>query len=232
MSVKRVLFIDDGSIDEIVERLRRNLKRRGFTLIKSMIDLNQPKFKKKSGVGSKETLDFQAIKDELIESYANEPLDLIACDYHYANDELDGYKILGWLKNESRSKKHRIRRAKFCLYSSEGDKLAKKTNSIEDLSKLIRHRFDDFLKRENLANDLSGILLKEEEKFDFSKALDNELSKFPDFKFKSVYPKFEGKEISEIIQEMTKETHHGIKFQQNLVELTIAHFIELNKEEK
>jgi len=231
MSVKKVLFIDDGSIDEIVDRLRRNLKRNGYTLIESMIDLNQERFTKKATDGINEILDFSAIKDELIKNYADHPIDLVACDYYYANDELDGYKILGWLKNVSRNEKHRIRRAKFILYSSEGEKLARKTNSIEDLSKLIRHRFDDFLKRENLANDLSSILVKDEEKFDFSKALDTELSRYPDFKFKSVYPKFKGKAIAEIIHEMTKETHHGIKFQQNLVELTIAHLIELNKEE-
>jgi hypothetical protein len=229
MSLKKVLFIDDGNVDEIIKKLNKNLKRQGFTLSENIINLELQEFKKKSEENdNKLILDFSKIKKYINENYINESFDLIACDYHYANDPLDGYSILKWIKNESRSKKHRIRRAKFVLYSSEGDKFAKKTNSVDDISKLIRIRFDDFLKRENLATDLTKLLLTQNSNFDFLNAIIKELDKYPDFKFKSVYPKFKGKTLVEIAQEIDKDLPNGIDFQKNLAELTIAHLIELN----
>ena len=230
MSLKKVLFIDDGNVDEIVEKLRKNLARKGFTLSEYIIDLNLQEFKKNSQIeDGKLILDFPKIKEYINEKYINESIDLIACDYHYANDPLDGYDLLKWIKNESTSKKYRIRRAKFVLYSSEGDKFAEKTNSVDDVSKLIRIRFDDFLKREKLADDLTKLILKQNSSFDFLSAIIKELDKHPKFKFKSVYPKFEGKNLQEIAEEIDKDLPNGIDFQKNLAELTIAHLIELNK---
>ncbi|WP_299523367.1 hypothetical protein [Winogradskyella sp.] len=229
MSVKKVLLIDDGPIKEIVDKLRKNLQRRGVTLDEHLINLNLPDFKQKNPADpEKFILDFNAIKKAINEDHFSEPYDLVACDYHYANDPLDGFTILKWIKNESHSKRHRIRRSKFVLYSSEGDKFAKKTNSIDDLSKLIRIKFDDFLKRENLADDLALLLLKEGMKFDFNSMLVKELEKYPEFVFKSVYPKFKGKRLEQIAMEIDKELPNGIEFQKNIAELTIAHLIELN----
>lgn len=230
MSLKKVLFIDDGNVDEIVEKLRKNLKRQGFTLSEKIINLDVLKFKKNAQENTNKLIfDFSKIKAFIIDNYVNESFDLIACDYHFANDPLDGYSILKWIKNESTSKKFRIRRAKFVLYSSEGDKFAKKTNSVDEVSKLIRIRFDDFLKREKLADDLTKLLLKQNTSFDFLSTIIKELEKYPDFKFKSVYPKFKGKTLEEIAQEIDKDLPNGIEFQKNIAELTVAHLIKLNK---
>lgn len=233
MSIKKVLFIDDGPIDQITNKLRKNLHRKGYTLDEEVIKLNDPHFKKKDpNDPQKYIINFDAVKQVIVENYSKEPYDLIACDYHYANDPLDGFTILKWIKNESQSKKYRIRRAKFVLYSSEGDKFAKKTNSVGDISKLIRIKFDDFLKRESLADDLASLLLKENTRFDFNNMLIKELEKYPDFVFKSVYPKFKGKRLEDIIVEIDKELPNGLDFQQNIAELTIAHLIELNRIEE
>lgn len=229
MSTKKVLFIDDGNVDAIVEKLRKNLQRQGITLLEEIINLDVLEFKKSAIDDDKKLVfDFSKIKTYILEKYINESFDLIACDYHYANDPLDGYIILKWIKNESTSKKYKIRRARFVLYSSEGDKFAKKTNSVDEVSKLIRIRFDDFLKREKLADDLTKLLLKQKTTFDFSNMIIKELEKYSDFEFKSVYPKFKGKTLEEIAQEIDKELPNGIDFQRNIAELTIAHLIKLN----
>ena len=215
MSIKKVLFIDDGPIEQITTKLRKNLHSRGYTLDEEVINLNLPQFKKANpNEPGKYIIDFDAVKQVIVETHSKEPYDSIACDYHYANDPLDGFTILKWIKNESQNKKYRIRRAKF------------------DISKLIRIKFDDFLKRERLADDLASLLLKTNTRFDFNTMLIQELEKYPDFVFKSVYPKFKGKKLEDIVVEIDKELPNGLDFQQNIAELTIAHLIELNRIEE
>jgi len=229
MSQKRVLFIDDGDLAAIIERLRRLLKNEGMTLVETKLDLNLPKFKVPDPDNVENLLlSFDNIKAELNEFYINEPFDLVACDYHFANDKMDGYQILKWLKNTSTSGRHRLRRARFCLYSSEGDKFAQKTTTVEQVSQLIRVKFDDFLKRENLALELTRLLKLDSGTFNFSKSLIEELEKFPDFGFRGVYTTFTGRSLSEIAHEIDKDSVHGVAFQKELLELTIAHLIELN----
>lgn len=230
MAIKKVLFLDDSKIDQIVDKLRNTLKANGHTLQEDIVDLSQGDFRKNSPENNGKTvMDFDKIKAHLKDNFFDEPFDLVACDYHFANDILDGYKILGWVKNEAKSKKHKIRHAKYILYSSEGDKLAQKTNSIEDIGKLIRLKLDDFIKREDLANGISTILLKEEEIFNFSEEIRQELGKYPNYIFRNTYVKFAGKTLAEIAHEIDKDLPHGREFQKNLVQLTIAHLIELNK---
>ena len=230
MSVKRVLFIDDDNIDENVESLKRKLRKGGKTLLEKILFLGDDKYRVKDESGNS-VLDLVKIQTALRSEHFTEQYDMVACDYFFANDELDGYQILKWLKNVSSSERQKIRKAIFVLYSSEGDKLAKDLNSIKDLSQLIKLKLYDFLKRDNLANDISNILLNENNSFNFSQSLLAELEKYPDFKFRSVYPKFIGKSLKDITNEIDKDSPNGIKFQENLIELTIAHLIELNKTE-
>ena len=86
----------------------------------------------------------------------------------------------------------------------------------------------NFLKREGLADGLTTVLLKEKDTFNFSLSLKRELEKHPEFKFKSVYPKFLDKTLLDIANEIDKDLPNGIDFQKSLLELTIAHLIELN----
>jgi hypothetical protein len=141
---------------------------------------------------------------------------------------LDGAKILSWLKNISLSEKKRIRKAKFCLYSSEVEKVAQKTNTVEEITKLVRIRLTDLYKRENLAEGLSKLVF-DNNRINIIDFLVSELEKYGELEFKSVYPQFKGKKFSEIAKEIDSETHHGILFGNNLIELSVAHFSELNK---
>ncbi len=227
MSIKRILFIDDDHVDGIVDKLRKNLKKNGVTLSESVLHLNQDKFKMKNDEG-KIILDFEKIKTDLRDNHMSELYDVVSCDYYFAKDPLDGYQILKWLKNESESQKKKIRRAKYFLYSSEGDKMAKDLNSVNDISQLIKLKLTDFFKRENLSIDLTKVILNSQASFSFSDKLLNEFDKYPGCEFKSVYPKFKGKKLHEIAEEIDKELPNGVDFQNNLAELTIAHMIELN----
>jgi hypothetical protein len=233
MSIKKVLFLDDQNIDSTVSRLKSNLHLKGYDLCESIIHLSTNEFRKRDPVNkSKLILDFDKIKKVIGDKHMNEPYNLVACDYIFGPDILDGYKVLKWIKNVATSSKLRMRRAKFVLYSSEIDKLIEKTNSVEEIKKLIQLNLDGFYSRTSLETEIANILIKEDTQFDFTQSLISELEKYPDMKFQSVYPKFSGKSLKYIADEIDRDSTHGIKYQENLIELTIAHLIDLNKIEK
>lgn len=227
MSLRRVLFIDDNPPEEIIGKLRRSLQKKGITLQESVLHLDDT-FKKNIADGQAKQLDFDKIKEDFERAYFNENYDVVASDYDYKDSVLDGYVLIKWLKNTSTSKKARLRKAKFCLYSAQGDKLAQGLDSIEEVKKFNRVRIDEIFIRENLADELSTILSQEDTKFNYSMTLIEFLEKYKDDFFENTYPPFKGKRLQEIAEEITKESHHGIAFQKHLVELTLSHFITIN----
>tara|TARA_R110001606_G_scaffold369772_1_gene525971 strand:+ start:628 stop:1323 length:696 start_codon:yes stop_codon:yes gene_type:complete len=228
MSVARLLYIDDNRIDSQIENLRKKLKRSGFDLDETFLNLNDEKFKKRDE-NQKVILDLKKIKEYIIENYSQENFDIVASDYDYSDENLDGYQLLSWIKNQSKAQKYRLRFAQFCLYSAEQDKLVEQLNSPDKIKKLVKLKIDDFIDRNNLANDLFSLFIKPKEKYSYSKHLIDYLEKYPDLIFNNVYPKFKGKTLSEIAHEIDKDLPNGIDFQKNLVELTIAHLVDLNK---
>jgi hypothetical protein len=227
MKVK-ILLIDDGPVTSIVDKVELALKKRGITLDYKVIDINDQAFKKKNKEKpDEEILDFEKIKEHIVEKYIDEPFDIIACDYYYA-DVLNGSKILSWIKNTSNTQKKRIRKAKFCLYSSEVDKICTTSNTVDEIRKLITIRLTGLYNRTNLAEEL--ITLCEKNDVKLSSIFATEMNKFSHTTFKSTYPPFKDKTFGEIAQEVDRETHHGQKFAQNLIELTINHLNDLNKD--
>ncbi|PCI35465.1 MAG: hypothetical protein COB60_02885 [Flavobacteriaceae bacterium] len=228
MSVTRLLYIDDNRIDSQIDNLRKKLKRSGFELDETFLNLNDEKFKKRDD-NQKVILDIKKIKKYIIKNYSKENFDIVASDYDYSDENLDGYQLLSWIKNQSKSQKYRLRFAQFCLYSAEQDKVVEQLNSPDKIKKLVKLKIDDFIDRNNLANDLFLLFIKPKEKYSYSKHLIDYLEKYPDLIFNNVYPKFKGKSLSEIAHEIDKDLPNGIDFQKNLVELTIAHLVDLNK---
>ena len=231
MNKKLVLFIDDNDITEIIGKLQRRLQKEGITLIPSFLNLKEERFKKENPENKDETvLDFNSIKEELKQEYMNERYDVIACDFNFLDKNLNGFKLTKWLKNEAKAQKNRIRNAKFTLYSSEKEKSVRDTFGEDDMGSLIRLKMEDFFDRAYLADGLATLIHNNENEVDLTLKLLQELDKYPDLKFKSAYAKFEGKSLKEISDEIENETHHGIKFQETLIELCVAHMINLNEE--
>lgn len=230
MNKKLVLFIDDSSLTEIIDKLQRRLQKEGITLMPSFLNLKEDRFKKENPLNKEESvLDFNAIKEELKQKYMNESYDLIACDFNLLDKNLNGFKLTEWLKNVAKSEKKRIRHGKFTLYSSEKGK-SLSTFTEDDMGHLIRLKIEDFFDRTSLADGLATIILNNEDDIDLTLKLLQELNKHPDLKFKSVYKKFAGKSLKEISTEIENGTHHGIGFQETLIELCVAHMISLNEE--
>ena len=227
MSVKRLLYIDDNKIDSQIENLRTKLKRQGYELKETFLHLNEDFIMKDTQTGET-VLDKSKIQAFINENYINDNFDIVASDYDFKDKSLDGFELLKWLKNESISKKHKLRRAKFCLYSAEQDKVAKIFSTPEQVKKLIKLKIDDFIDRTRIPDEITQILLAPQKSYYFKDHLISYLEKFGDEKFKSTFPKFKGMTLTEIAHEIDKDLPNGIEFQKYLVELTIAHLLEIN----
>lgn len=228
MSVKRLLYIDDNKIDSQIENLRTKLKRQGHELKATFLHLNED-FMTKDPYTGKTILVKKKIQTFIMENYMNENFDIVASDYDFKDGHIDGLELLKWIKNESISRGSKIRRAKFCLYSAEQDKVAREINTVDKVKKLVKLRIDDFIDRTQIPDELLRIFLMPQKKYLFNDHVVYYLEKFGKEKFQSVYPKFKEMTLFEIANEIDKDSPNGIEFQKYLVELTVAHLIELNK---
>jgi len=231
MNTKQILFIEDGDITEQLERLRSVLQKQGITLIETILDLSNARYRKPNpDNASKTTLNIEEIKTTLRNSFMNKRFDYVMCDFDFADEKLDGFELIKWLKNVCESEKQRLRIAKFSLYSSEPEKLFKKHMSEEDISSLIKLRLNDFYSRTRIAVDFGSDVLNAKTEINLKEKLISELVKYKEMKFQSIYPKFKDKTLDEIATEIEKDTHHGNAFQESIIEITVAHIIDLNKE--
>lgn len=227
MSVKKLLYIDDSKIPEQIGNLRKKLKSRGFELDEVFIDLGTDDFKVRDDE-EKIILDKEKIHRFIKDNYSNQNFDIIASDYDFKDPNLDGYELLRRIKRDSESQKYKFRRAKFCLYSADQDTVAKIFDTPSKIKELIKLKIDDFIKRENIPVELTELFTETDKTYSFKNHLMQYLEKYGEEKFKSVYPKFKDKYLAEIAHEIDKDLPNGIEFQKTLVELTIAHLIELN----
>jgi hypothetical protein len=226
---KKVLFIDDGNLDEIITRTTQRLKREGYTLTAVIVNPQDQAYQIKQKDSDNFHIDFTELKSVLSGEHCSVGYDVVACDFNFANDPLNGYDVISWLINDSKSKKLRIRKAKFICYSSEEHKFSANFKNSKDLIKLIKTKIDAFYKRDSMSNDLPALLLKKEETINLSNHFKELLEENSDLVFKNTYPKFENKTLGEIATEIEKDSYHGNEFQKFLVELTIAHLIDLNR---
>ncbi|WP_272148616.1 hypothetical protein [Tenacibaculum aiptasiae] len=229
MSVVRLLYIDDNKINSQIDNLRKKLKNVGFDLDETFLNLSNDHYKKRDEYTGKVILDKAKIQSYVNENYMNENFDIIASDYDFKDPNLDGFELLRWIKNESTSKKYRLRRAKFCLYSSEQDKVAKTFDTPKKVKSLIKLKIDEFIDRDRIPEELTKLTVTPKDTYQHKDHLIKFLEKYPNLVFNSVYPKFKGKKLSDIAHEIDKDLPNGIDFQKNLVELTIAHLVDLNK---
>lgn len=227
MSIKKLLYIDDNRIDSQIENLRAKLHKNGYELKETFFHLNE-NFMKKDPQTDEAILDKKKIHEFINNNYMNESFDIVASDYDFKDKNVDGFELIKWIKNESSSKKFKLRRAIYCLYSAEQDKVARIFNTTEQVKQLIKLKIDHFIDRTRIPEEITKIFLTTQETYDFKNHIIEYLEKFGDEKFKSVFPKFKEMTLAEIAHEIDIDSPNGIAFQEYLVELTIAHLIELN----
>jgi hypothetical protein len=229
MKTKKVLFIDDDNVDEQIESIARRIKQKGFELQADILNpVEKPLQAMNHKTGNLET-DFEKLKEKLTTSYFPTRYDVVACDFSFSKDPLNGYEVLKWMIRETKSSGYPIRKALFISYSSEEEKLVKNIVDNQELIQLIKLKIHDFYSRERLSVELSRMLVREDQTLNLTDFIRDELEKHGELTFKNVYPKFDSKTLGEIAVEVEKDSYHGVKFQKYMIELTIAHILELNQ---
>jgi CheY-like chemotaxis protein len=228
MKNKKILIIDDGDVEQIVERITSKLRRKGIYLEADVLNVSEVKFKKSSTEG--QVIDFDKIKQELQNEYFPKRYDLVLCDFSYGDDPLNGYEVIKWLINESKNKKVKIRHSAFISYSSEEEKFKQEIFDNQSLKRLFKLDIQDFFDRTRLAEDVPSLIIKQDKILDYKLHFISLLEQNPDFVFENGYPPFSGKKLKNIANEIEKDNDQGREFQKELFDLTYAHIINLNEE--
>jgi uncharacterized membrane protein YheB (UPF0754 family) len=232
MKTKKILFIDDEDVSENIITIRRNLKRAGFDLQTTVVNPRCEEFLYRNDETGKLETDFRKLQDSLIQNNFPIRYDVVACDFNFAKDPLNGYEVIRWMINTSNGEGATIRKALFVSYSSVEENFTENIIKNDELIKLIRLKIHSFYSRPRLSNELSKLLLKEAQNLNLSDQIRDELERYKEYTFKNTYPKFEKKTLGEIALEVEKDSHHGMEFQKYIIQLTIAHILELNSVQK
>ena len=228
MTLRKILMLDDGNISESIEGIARKLRREGIEIQIEIINPQDHKFKTETPSGSFE-IDFDKIKNEINEHHKAITYDVVACDFNFASNTLNGYELIRWLINQSNSQHFLFRKAKFVCYSSEENKFKDHILDNDELFKLIKLNIHAFYHRKNLVNDITALVKKINSNFSMSDYLKIRLEEMPDLEFKNVYPPFKGKNLQYISEQINQDSHHAKKFQKYFIDLTYAHILDLNK---
>ena len=230
MIEKRILFIDDNpsSIKEQLELIELRYRRvDGIDIQHDIMDMSRPEF-----FGDNQKLDYDKILAVAKQKYFSIKYSVVACDLNLNSDgNVAGYNVLKKIIDSARSDKKPIRKADFIFYSAQTEKLRDAVLNQDELEKLIRLRITNVYKREKVCDEVGALLKKQLKDFSFDNHLVKTLSEYSDHTFQSAYPKFKGKTVGYVVDEIEKQTHHGVAYEKLLIELTVSNMIKLNNEE-
>lgn len=220
-----ILFIDDNDPKNDVELLKKRIGRSGKVLDIKTINVKEGQFKDNNGI-SFDKLKGELLKDENI----NYDFDIVACDFDFADEEINGYKVLTWLINTANTKpKKRIRRAKFVFYT--GDARDLENVAREDVKKLLRIKIEKIISRAKLPEELAKIIYELDSKISLEESFVNLLSEHKELVFQSTFPTFRGKTLGEICDLIESENPSAATYLDALIEQTVAHMVSLQEGE-
>ncbi|MHC6803357.1 hypothetical protein ACYTR9_23740, partial [Vibrio antiquarius] len=153
MNIKKILFLDDGNINQTITNVRTKVKRFGFDIDVDILNPQDQKYKTNFEDGIE--IDFDKIKEDIKLTYKDKKYDVVACDFSFSSKKLNGYELIRWVINESKSSNFMFKKAKFICYSSEENKFKRHIIDNDELTKLIKLNIYAFFKRDNLVSDLT-----------------------------------------------------------------------------
>ncbi|CAH6795017.1 conserved hypothetical protein [Vibrio chagasii] len=222
----KILFIDDNDVTDEVESITRTLKKSGKKLDHKVVNIKNSIFKKQNIAGGNYLLDKDKIMEYLYSSgYMDTKFDIIACDFNFSDDYLDGYQLLTTIVNRAKHDRKKIRRSKLVFYTGDKDKLT--IAAGKDISKLIGLNINIIVDRPNLTNSIVRLTNQIATEINLEEKFIELLELHSEKEFKSTYPKFYGKKLGQISTEIEKETDNGKDYILSLVEQTVSHMIEL-----
>jgi len=221
MMKKKCLFIDDGEdIDSITERLTLIGKKEGLEI--ECVIFNPMA---EDLLNSELTMNISSVMEKLQKVYLRRKIDLIACDYQLGDKTYFGDDLLKRIR-------HFDKLSSFILYSGAledvirnitgGQKNIKSSeNILENIQGLVNSKISKFIRKgnENTIIDESINILKHSP---MEQLLVNNLLDYEDKSFNGVFPEFNGKKISEIINFLKQNTNEGMRFSNEIIEQAVS----------
>ncbi|GIU15297.1 hypothetical protein TUM4261_32020 [Shewanella sp. c952] len=222
----KVLFIDDNDVSDEISSINRTLKRHGKRIDPVVVDVSSDDFFKENVKDGKQYLSEPVIIEYIKnQGYMDYEFDIVACDFNFSDDYLNGYQLLVKLINHAKQDKNNIRKARILFYTGEVSSLTKV--AVSDIQRLLSLKVDAIVDRPKLIETIVRMSNSIGNEFDFERMFLDQLDRHSDKLFYNTYPQFHGKTIDYIRNEVDKETDTGKKFVSSLVEQTVAHMIDL-----
>lgn len=232
MVEKNCLLIDDeiGPQKRIfASSVALPLKRDGIHVNLIPIDTTEKELQ------SEERIDIKKLKEYIEERIKTLKIDVVACDYELASDSINGIEVVKIIR-ELRKK------VPIFLYSGKYQKIITDILTKFDkedpeslgicthhIRQIYNSNIKDFLERNDYPSTLVGFFRNQE--VTKEDVLVEKLREYPELPFRSCFPRFDGKILSEIADEVEKETKKGQDFIEELTEQTVAYMIKINQDE-
>jgi hypothetical protein len=225
----KVLFIDDNELDDEVRKIQRSLGKQGKALDPYFIDVNKPEFKEVKIEGGNLHLVMKKLIDHIEQQGLMElDFDIIACDFNFSDDYLNGYDLISDLMAKAKQNRNRIRRAKIVFYTGQVKVL--KQVVVDDIKRFVNLKVDSIIDRPQIVEKVVRLSNVIGEEIALEEMFLNLLEPHKERVFKNTCPKFDGKKIEVIIHEIEKEQPNGRIYLNSLIEQTVAHMIKLQGE--
>jgi hypothetical protein len=224
----KILFIDDNSIVEEVDEIRRALVKHNITIAPHVIDMKLPDFFK-DNTKHGEVLSAEKIQQYLVDNGVMDiDFDIVACDFNFSDPFYDGYKLLISLINFSKDNNKAIRRSKFIFYTGDTNNLEQIAGS--DLKRLLPLKVEQIVDRRNLSQEFIRFIHNTSNEVNLEKMFLSYLGGHHDKKFISTFPPFSGKSFADISAEIETGSANGKAFLECLVEQSISHLVDLQED--
>ncbi len=230
---KTVLIIDDeNQTRNFNSKIKAKLKQDGINVDLIFIDMSVFDVRNDDLF-----IDIDKFKNHFNDKTSNKSIDIIACDYNLADKAevpVKGTDLVNIIRDFRK-------KTPVIMYSGNYEDIIKdifdnyKNNrktaaeSIKEIKKMYHNNILDFIKRSDYYVKVNSILKNPPEKTDV--IILDELRKYGNYKFKSAYPRFDGKTLNEIATEIDKNSYSGNEFLEEIIQQILAYIIETNSEE-
>lgn len=229
---KTVLIIDDENQTKNFNReIKAKLKQHGINVDLIFIDMSVYDVRDDDFF-----IDIDKFEKHFNDKTSNKNIDIIACDYNLADKAevpIKGTDLINIIRDYRK-------KTPIIMYSGNYEDIIKdifdnykneiKTGgeSIKEIKKLYNYNIIDFLKRADYYGKINHILRNPPEKTDV--IILEELRKYGEYKFKSAYPRFDGKTLNEIATEIDKNSYSGNEFLEEIIQQILSYIIDTNSE--
>jgi len=231
MKKRNCLVVDDQlrGIQGILEKTKRIALNNHIEIHFEELNPTDDRFYKKDTESGIYNVDETELRS-FIENEYRKNFDLIVTDFAMTSD-FTGIEFITLFRKINTN-------AKFIIYSGRPEQIAKHLFGNQEIDKVSINKIDSLLKANILRildkNDsLDSVIIELLKKQSLDNIFENKLLETQaDLVFKSIYPKFKDKKVSEIVRILQTDETQSEAFKNELVDQLVDYMIELNKDDE